>query len=176
MLEKRVILGVGLGLAVLAGCGPSAPARGPGAASAEGAETKRQQAAKEEAGASAGAKKSAKKKSAKKQKGSVPVGTVLSGEASYYADSLAGRSTASGEPYDPKEMTAAHRTLPFGTRVEVTRESSGAKVIVRINDRGPFGKKTRILDLSRKAAESLGIVKAGVAKVKVRVLGADGGE
>lgn len=97
-------------------------------------------------------------------------GSEQSGTASYYADSLAGRSTASGEPYDPKAMTAAHRTLPFGTMVEVTRDD-GRKVVVRINDRGPFGKKKRIIDLSRRAAEELGMVRAGVAKVTVRVIG-----
>ena len=100
----------------------------------------------------------------------MPVGTEQAGTASYYADSLAGRPTASGEPYDPRALTAAHRTLPFGTIVEVTRED-GRKVVVRVNDRGPFGRKERILDLSRAAAEQLGIVRAGVAKVTIRVIG-----
>jgi rare lipoprotein A len=98
------------------------------------------------------------------------VGAVSTGVASYYADSLAGRPTASGEPYDPAALTAAHRTLPFGTLVEVTRDD-GRSVVVRINDRGPFGKKKRIIDLSRRAAEALGIVRAGVAEVTVRVVG-----
>ena len=99
---------------------------------------------------------------------SAPVGSVSTGVASYYADSLAGRPTASGEPYDPAALTAAHRTLPFGTLVEVSRE--GRKVVVRINDRGPFAKK-RIIDLSRRAAEELGMIRAGVARVTVRVVG-----
>lgn len=98
------------------------------------------------------------------------VGAVSTGVASYYADSLAGRPTASGEPYDPAELTAAHRTLPFGTLVEVTRDD-GRSVVVRINDRGPFGKKKRLIDLSRRAAEALGMVRAGVVNVTVRVVG-----
>lgn len=96
-------------------------------------------------------------------------GIVQVGEASYYADSLAGHPTASGEPYDPGALTAAHRTLPLGTVVEVERDD-GRKVEVRINDRGPFGKEDRILDLSRHAAETLGIVRSGVAKVKMTVV------
>lgn len=97
-------------------------------------------------------------------------GAVESGQASYYADSLRGRPTASGEPYDPQALTAAHRTLPFGTLVEVSRED-GRAVTVRVNDRGPFGKKKRIIDLSRAGAEALGMVRAGVVTVKVRVVG-----
>jgi len=102
-------------------------------------------------------------------KGAAP-GATTNGLASYYADSLAGRKTASGEPYDPTELTAAHRTLPFGTVVEVTRED-GRSVVVRINDRGPFGNKKRIIDLSRRAAEEVGLIRAGVAPVTVRVVG-----
>ncbi|MFO0588717.1 MAG: septal ring lytic transglycosylase RlpA family protein [Polyangiaceae bacterium] len=98
-------------------------------------------------------------------------GARQSGIASYYADSLAGRPTASGEPYDPKDFTAAHRTLPFGTIVEVTRED-GQTVRVRINDRGPFGKKKRILDLSRAAARAIGLDRAGIAMVTVTVISA----
>lgn len=96
-------------------------------------------------------------------------GTEERGEASYYADSLAGRPTASGEPYEPHELTAAHRTLPFGTIVRVTRVSSGESVDVRINDRGPH-KRGRIVDLSRKAAEQIGLLRAGVADVVVQVV------
>lgn len=88
------------------------------------------------------------------------------GLATYYADSLAGRKTASGERYDPGELTAAHRTLPFGTIVDVTR-SDGRSVRVRINDRGPFAGKKRIIDLSRKAAEALGMIRDGVVSVTV---------
>jgi rare lipoprotein A len=67
-------------------------------------------------------------------------------------------------------MTAAHRTLPFGTWVEVRRVGSGEAVRVRINDRGPFGHEERIIDLAKGAAEKIGLVKAGLAKVEVRVV------
>jgi rare lipoprotein A len=90
------------------------------------------------------------------------------GDASYYSDKLAGRSTASGEPYAPSGLTAAHRSLPFGTIVEVARED-GRKVQVRINDRGPF-KTGRVIDLSRRAAEQLGMIREGVVAVVVRVV------
>lgn len=91
------------------------------------------------------------------------------GQASYYADSLAGNKTASGEIYDPALLTAAHRTLPLGSLVRVIRRD-GRAVEVKINDRGPFGSKRRIIDLSRSAAEQLGLIRAGVADVTVEVL------
>jgi len=91
------------------------------------------------------------------------------GEASYYNDLLQGNKTASGEPYDKNELTAAHKTLPFGTVVKVTRLDNQKSTIVRINDRGPY-RKGRILDLSRKAAEEVDMLRAGVVKVKVEVL------
>ena len=93
------------------------------------------------------------------------------GRASYYSDKLAGRSTASGEPYDPRALTAAHRKLRFGTVVEVTR-TDGRRVQVRINDRGPFGDSSRIIDLSRAAAESLQMIREGVVDVTVRIVSA----
>jgi rare lipoprotein A len=95
--------------------------------------------------------------------------SLQTGRASYYADSLAGRPTASGEPYDPKAFTAAHRTLPLGSIVDVSR-SDGRVVRVRINDRGPFGDEHRIVDLSRHAASDLGILRSGVADVTLRVV------
>jgi rare lipoprotein A len=95
------------------------------------------------------------------------------GIATWYGNEFAGRKTASGERFDPSAMTAAHRTLRFGTWVEVTRVDDGRTVRVRITDRGPFGHEGRIIDLSRAAAEKLGIVRAGVAKVKLRIV--DGG-
>jgi rare lipoprotein A len=98
------------------------------------------------------------------------VAEVLEGRASYYADSLAGNRTASGERYDPKALTAAHRDLPFGTRVRVVRQDNRKSVVVRINDRGPFGKRARIIDLSRAAAEQIDMVRAGVVQVRVEVL------
>jgi rare lipoprotein A len=90
------------------------------------------------------------------------------GRASYYSDRLAGHRTAAGERYDPSALTAAHRTLPFGTIVDVAR-MDGRHVTVRINDRGPFA-AGRIIDLSRRAASELGIVRAGVADVVLRVV------
>jgi rare lipoprotein A len=90
------------------------------------------------------------------------------GMASYYGREHAGRRTASGEVFDMNEMTAAHRTLPFGTRVRVTNLANGREVTVRINDRGPF-RRGRILDLSYAAARRLGIVGRGVARVRVAV-------
>ena len=91
------------------------------------------------------------------------------GIASYYGKKLSGHKTASGERYDPDKLTAAHRTLPFGTIVEVTR-TDGRTVRVRINDRGPFV-KGRVIDLSRRAAEKIGLLRDGVADVTVSVVG-----
>ncbi len=95
-------------------------------------------------------------------------GLTEHGKATYYSDALAGRKTASGERYDPAALTAAHRRLPFGTVVEVTRRD-GRRVTVRINDRGPFA-KGRIIDLSRRAAEEIGLVRDGVTEVSLRVV------
>ncbi|OLO03680.1 MULTISPECIES: septal ring lytic transglycosylase RlpA family protein [Salinicola] len=92
------------------------------------------------------------------------------GEATYYAAYFEGRPTASGEPYDSRAMTAAHKTLPFGTKVKVTALDTGESAVVRINDRGPFV-DGRIIDLSRKAAEQLGMVHDGAAEVQLQVLG-----
>lgn len=91
------------------------------------------------------------------------------GTASFYSGHLAGRRTANGERYDPNKMTAAHRTLPFGTWVEVRKAVDGRRVVVRINDRGPYA-KDRIIDLSHKAAARLGILREGWAEVEIRTL------
>lgn len=91
---------------------------------------------------------------------------LASGTASYYGDAHAGNRTASGERFDPDDMTAAHRSLPFGTRLRVTDPSTGRSVIVRVNDRGPFH-KGRIIDLSEAAARELGIVRRGRAQVEI---------
>jgi rare lipoprotein A len=91
------------------------------------------------------------------------------GKASYYSDRLTGRRTASGDRYDPRALTAAHRTLRFGTVVEVVRLASGARVRVRVNDRGPF-KAGRVIDLSSRAADVLGMKRAGVVDVCVHAL------
>lgn len=95
---------------------------------------------------------------------------IMRGKATYYADSLAGHRTASGERYDPNRAQAAHRTLPFGTIVRVTSLNSNRTIVVRIVNRGPFGGRGRIIDLSHAAAERLGIVRAGVADVRIDVL------
>lgn len=95
---------------------------------------------------------------------------VFDGEATYYSDKLTGRKTASGERYDPGALTAAHRTLRFGTQVRVVRVDTGRAVIVRITDRGPFGKPSRIIDLSKAAARELDMLRAGVVRVRVEVL------
>jgi rare lipoprotein A len=92
------------------------------------------------------------------------------GVASFYASRFDGRSTASGERYDEHELTAAHRTLPFGTRVRVTRLESGRSVVLRINDRGPH-LRGRVLDVSLAAARSLRFVQEGTTRVRVEVLG-----
>jgi len=95
---------------------------------------------------------------------------VLEGKATYYSDSLAGNYTANGDVYDPGRRTAASRDLPFGTILRVTRRDTGRQVIVRVNDRGPFGDKRRILDLSRAAAAELEMLKRGVVDVRAEVL------
>lgn len=91
------------------------------------------------------------------------------GLASYYAHSLHGNPTASGEIYDENAFTAAHRTWEFGTRVKVTNLSNGQTVVVRINDRGPYV-EGRVIDLSYRAAERIGLIRAGVATVRLEVL------
>jgi rare lipoprotein A len=88
------------------------------------------------------------------------------GVASFYAEDSA---TASGEKFDPRQLTAAHRTLPFGTRLRVTNVETGRSVTVRINDRGPFV-PGRAVDLSYAAAETIGMVERGVTKVKLEVV------
>ncbi len=92
------------------------------------------------------------------------------GKASYYADKFAGKTTASGERFDPDEMTAAHPRLPFDTVVRVTRlDREEQSVVVRINDRGPFV-DDRIIDVSEAAAQELEMIQEGIVEVKVEVL------
>jgi rare lipoprotein A len=95
------------------------------------------------------------------------------GAASFYSDALAGNTTANGESYDPAALTAAHRTLRFGTRVRVRREDDGRSVEVCINDRGPYV-DGRVIDLSRAAATRLGMIRAGVVDVSLEVVGHTG--
>ncbi len=92
------------------------------------------------------------------------------GLATWYGSAFAGKKTASGERFDPSLYTAAHRRLPFGTWVEVRRPDTGRTVRVRINDRGPWGDSRRIIDLSRKAAQDLDLVRGGVSRVELRVV------
>ena len=98
-----------------------------------------------------------------------PSGYQLDGIASYYAEEFHGRKTANGETYDMNDMTAAHRTLPFGTRVRVVNRDTGRSVIVRINDRGPF-KDDRVIDLSLAAAKQLGLLSNGTGPVLLEIL------
>ncbi len=97
------------------------------------------------------------------------VGQVLTGKCSYYASKFHGRKTASGEVYDMFAMTAAHRSLPFNTILEVENLANHKKVRVRVNDRGPF-KPGRILDLSLQAARELGFIKQGTAEVRAVII------
>ncbi|WP_394829839.1 septal ring lytic transglycosylase RlpA family protein [Pendulispora albinea] len=92
------------------------------------------------------------------------------GLASWYGPRFVGKKTASGERYDPRAMTAAHRKLPFGTWVEVRRIDTGSSVRVRITDRGPFDSSKKIIDLSRAAAEKIGLVQIGTTRVELRVV------
>ncbi len=101
--------------------------------------------------------------------GNAPALAVFKGEASYYGDQFSGRKTASGELYDPRALTAAHRELPFGTVVRVFRSEPPGVVYVRITDRGPF-RRGRVLDLSRAAAEQLQMIRAGVIPVRAEVV------
>lgn len=91
------------------------------------------------------------------------------GTASYYGKAHHGKRTASGERFNQNALTAAHRTLAFGTRVKVTNLDNGRSVIVRINDRGPFG-RGRIIDVSKAAAEQLNMLRSGTARVRLEGL------
>ncbi len=92
---------------------------------------------------------------------------IEKGAASYYADKFNGRKTASGERFNNAEMTAAHKTLPFGTQLIVHNPANGKEVTVRVNDRGPFI-RGRVIDVSKAAARELGLIGPGVAPVEVR--------
>lgn len=94
--------------------------------------------------------------------------------ASYYADKYHGRKTSNGEVFNMYDLTAAHKTLPFNTKVKVTNLSNGKSVVVRINDRGPFV-KGREIDLSKAAAVKIGMIKSGTAKVSLEIVGGSDG-
>ncbi len=91
------------------------------------------------------------------------------GKASFYHDRFQGQETSSGDIYDQQDFTAAHKTLPFNTFVHVTNKQNNKTIVVRINDRGPF-KRSRIIDLTRSAAQKIGMVPFGVVPVKIQVL------
>ena len=94
---------------------------------------------------------------------------VLSGVASWYGPGFHGRTTANGERYNMHDMTAAHKSLKFGTKVKVTNQTNGKSVVVRINDRGPYI-GGRIIDLSKSAAQAIDMIGPGTAKVTVQIL------
>ncbi|MBV7433462.1 septal ring lytic transglycosylase RlpA family protein [Cardiobacteriaceae bacterium TAE3-ERU3] len=96
-------------------------------------------------------------------------GFVQTGRASWYGKRFHGRKTASGERFDMNALTAAHKELPLGTKIEVINNSNGKSVVVTVNDRGPFH-GNRVLDLSREAARQLGVIQKGTANVTIRAL------
>lgn len=98
-----------------------------------------------------------------------PAGAAQYGLASYYGPEFEGRATASGEIFDPRALTCAHRELPFGTRVKVTNMKNKKWTIVRVNDRGPWV-AGRIVDLSRAAASQIGMIADGVVRVRIEVV------
>lgn len=95
---------------------------------------------------------------------------TVTGVASWYGQKFHGRRTANGERFNMNDLTAAHRSLPFGTKVRVTNHQNGRSVVVRINDRGPFTGK-RIIDLSHKAASQIGMINRGTASVQLEIMG-----
>ena len=96
-------------------------------------------------------------------------GKAISGSASWYGHGFHGRKTANGERYNMHGLTAAHRSLPFGTKVRVTNRKNGKSVVVRINDRGPYA-GGRVIDLSRGAAHAVSMMGAGVVPINLEVL------
>ncbi len=99
----------------------------------------------------------------------LPPGTVIKGYASYYGDEFDGRRTANGDIFSQRKFTAAHKSLPFGTKVKVTNLNNGLSVIVIINDRGPFV-QGRVIDLSKAAAEKIDMLSSGVVPVEIVVI------
>ncbi|UVM37951.1 septal ring lytic transglycosylase RlpA family protein [Pseudomonas sp. B21-017] len=98
-----------------------------------------------------------------------PHGYDKTGLASYYGAKHHGKRTASGERFNQHGLTAAHRQLPFGTRVKITNLNNDRSCVVRINDRGPYS-RGRLIDVSREAADQLGMLRSGTAKVRVQAL------
>ena len=102
---------------------------------------------------------------------STPLHYHAIGVASWYGPGFRGRKTASGERFNPNDMTAAHRTLPFGTTLRVTNLSNDKSTVVRINDRGPYA-RGRIIDLSKAAAKKIDLIHSGTAKVELATISA----
>ncbi|EJM58398.1 rare lipoprotein A [Pseudomonas sp. GM50] len=98
-----------------------------------------------------------------------PHGYDKTGVASYYGAKHHGKRTASGERFNQHGLTAAHRQLPFGTRLKITNLNNDRSCVVRVNDRGPYS-RGRLIDVSREAAEQLGMLRSGTAKVRVQAL------
>jgi rare lipoprotein A len=103
----------------------------------------------------------------------VPIGQSFTGKSSFYGQEFIGRKTSNGEILRADSFTCAHRTLPFGTMLEVENPKTGKWVVVRVNDRGPFS-RNRIIDLSLAAAKKIGLMQAGVLTVTVMVVGKNG--
>lgn len=101
------------------------------------------------------------------------LGAEKEGLCSFYADRFDGLNTSNGEQYDKNLYTAAHKSLPFNTILAIFNLKTDKYVIVRVNDRGPH-RKTRLIDISKAAADELGIVKLGITKVRIKILGFDG--
>lgn len=100
---------------------------------------------------------------------SIGIDSLIKGKASFYGSEFNGRKTANGEIYDETALTAAHRTLPFGTVLRVTNLQNGLSVIVRVNDRGPFH-PNRVIDLSKNAAEEIDLIQYGVTDIEAEIL------
>ena len=103
----------------------------------------------------------------------VSLGKTETGRASYYSTRFHGKKTSFGETHKSTELSAAHRSYPHNTMLEITNLNNNEKVIVRVNDRGPYS-KNRLVDISKEAAKLLGILAKGVARVSVRVVGMEG--
>lgn len=168
----RVFLG--LGLVTTAGCATTGEATGKRPVSAGPSSRRLGTTAKKQSDQRAGGKHAEVRRACPEAVSQDEASTVAGkdeGLATYYADQLSGHRMANGQAYNPKQLTMAHRSLPFGTLVRVVRISTGAAVTVCVTDRGPFGNGRRIADLSREAARRLDMIRAGVVEVRLEVLG-----
>jgi rare lipoprotein A (peptidoglycan hydrolase) len=178
--RRRIVRGGAIALALMAGCGGARPTQAPSPQRGPSSTRKSAKVTPERATPTTSEPQAvtpderAIKPPAKSDPGDDEpreVGAVQHGEAVWYGSDWHGKPTASGERFNKHKMTAAHRTLPMGAMVRVTNTDNGKNVTVRINDRGPYGKRRRrIIDVSEAAAHVLGIVEAGVAPISVEVL------